>query len=159
MASTGLQSDRTDDWRGRRLGLERGRIAGVGPRLGAFAVDSLGSGLVAALFVPDAYDPRRGVVGMAVLAVAYIVLLLLTGQTFGMRLLGVRVVPVPVPTEDRDAARAPSVLSVLIRTALLLLLVPALITDRDGRGLHDKAAGTAVVRRPGERSFAADEQL
>jgi uncharacterized RDD family membrane protein YckC len=29
---------------------------------------------------------------------------------------------------------------------LLCLLVPALISDRDGRGLHDKAARTAVVR-------------
>ena len=35
---------------------------------------------------------------------------------------------------------------VALRTALLLLLVPALITDRDGRGLHDRAAGTVVVR-------------
>jgi uncharacterized RDD family membrane protein YckC len=29
---------------------------------------------------------------------------------------------------------------------LLALLVPALIWDRDGRGMHDKAAGTALVR-------------
>ena len=33
----------------------------------------------------------------------------------------------------------------VLRTALLLLLIPALIWDRDGRGLHDRAAGTAVV--------------
>jgi uncharacterized RDD family membrane protein YckC len=32
-----------------------------------------------------------------------------------------------------------------VRTALLLLLIPALIWDRDGRGLHDKAAGTVLV--------------
>jgi uncharacterized RDD family membrane protein YckC len=29
---------------------------------------------------------------------------------------------------------------------LLLLLVPAVIWDRDGRGLHDKLAGTLLVR-------------
>jgi uncharacterized RDD family membrane protein YckC len=33
-----------------------------------------------------------------------------------------------------------------LRTALLMLLIPALISDRDGRGLHDRAAGTVVVR-------------
>ena len=33
-----------------------------------------------------------------------------------------------------------------LRTLLLCLLTPALIWDRDGRGLHDKAAGTVVVR-------------
>ena len=32
-----------------------------------------------------------------------------------------------------------------LRTALLLLLIPALIWDRDGRGLHDKAAGTVIL--------------
>ena len=32
-----------------------------------------------------------------------------------------------------------------LRTLLLLLLVPALIWDRDGRGLHDKAADSVVV--------------
>jgi uncharacterized RDD family membrane protein YckC len=32
-----------------------------------------------------------------------------------------------------------------LRTLLLVLLVPAVVTDRDGRGLHDKAAGTVVV--------------
>ena len=33
-----------------------------------------------------------------------------------------------------------------LRTALLLLLIPALIWDRDGRGLHDKVAGTRSSR-------------
>jgi uncharacterized RDD family membrane protein YckC len=28
---------------------------------------------------------------------------------------------------------------------LLLLFIPALIWDRDGRGLHDRAAGTVVL--------------
>jgi uncharacterized RDD family membrane protein YckC len=33
-----------------------------------------------------------------------------------------------------------------VRTVLLCLVIPAFIWDRDGRGLHDKAAGTVVVR-------------
>ena len=33
-----------------------------------------------------------------------------------------------------------------MRESGIVLLIPALISDRDGRGLHDKAARTAVVR-------------
>jgi len=35
----------------------------------------------------------------------------------------------------------------LVRTLLLGLVIPAVVTDDDGRGLHDRAAGTVVVRR------------
>jgi hypothetical protein len=34
----------------------------------------------------------------------------------------------------------------LLRTVLLLLVVPPLVLDRDLRGLHDKAARTVVLR-------------
>jgi uncharacterized RDD family membrane protein YckC len=34
----------------------------------------------------------------------------------------------------------------LVRTVLLLAVIPPLVYDRDQRGLHDKAANTAVVR-------------
>jgi hypothetical protein len=33
-----------------------------------------------------------------------------------------------------------------VRTALLLTVVPPLLTDRDLRGLHDRASDTIVVR-------------
>ena len=35
-----------------------------------------------------------------------------------------------------------------LRTLLLCLAVPALVWDRQYRGLHDKAVGSAVVQRP-----------
>jgi len=38
-------------------------------------------------------------------------------------------------------------LQVLIRTALLCLFVPAILSDRNGRGFHDALAGTVIVRR------------
>ncbi len=34
----------------------------------------------------------------------------------------------------------------LVRTLLLLTVVPPLIVDRDLRGMHDRAANTVVVR-------------
>jgi len=33
-----------------------------------------------------------------------------------------------------------------VRTVLLLTVIPPLITDRDLRGLHDRAANTIVIR-------------
>jgi uncharacterized RDD family membrane protein YckC len=71
-------------------------------------------------------------------------LLLVTtlGTTLGHRLLGIRVVSV-----DGLAQQAPPpALRSAYRAVLLCLFVPALIMDADGRGLHDKAARTVVVR-------------
>ena len=60
------------------------------------------------------------------------------GSTIGHRLLGLRVVRL-------DGANAGPILAV-IRTALLALVIPAVIWDRDSRGFHDKVAGTVLVR-------------
>ena len=35
---------------------------------------------------------------------------------------------------------------VVVRTVLLCLFLPAMVWDKDGRSLHDKAAGTLIVR-------------
>jgi uncharacterized RDD family membrane protein YckC len=66
------------------------------------------------------------------------VLTALSGLTVGKRLLGIRVV-------RRDGSQ-PGFGWALLRTLLLLFVVPALLTDRDLRGLHDRAADTVVVR-------------
>ena len=60
------------------------------------------------------------------------------GSTIGHRLVGLRVLSL-----HGGAARP---LQVLVRTVLLCLFLPAMFWDRDGRGLHDKAAGTVIVR-------------
>ena len=39
-----------------------------------------------------------------------------------------------------------AVVAAVVRTVLLCLLVPALLVDADGRGLHDRLTQTAVVR-------------
>lgn len=65
-------------------------------------------------------------------------LLATTGTTVGKRLFGLRVVRL-------DGRRA-TIPQVLLRTLLLCLVVPALVWDRDTRGLHDKAVGTVEVR-------------
>jgi uncharacterized RDD family membrane protein YckC len=126
------------EWRGRRLGLPEtgpGSVATFGRRMIAFVLDAVVCALVAGLWTaPDAPGPWSFVP----LGVLYVVAVPLAGQTLGMRLLGLRVI-------ELGAGRV-NPLRAAVRFVLLCLLIPALISDRDGRGLHDKAARTAVVR-------------
>lgn len=137
-AAAGASLRSEGEWRGRRLGLPEegpGAVATFGRRLLAFLVDAVVSGLVAGLWTaPDAPGPWSFVP----LGILYAVAVPLSGQTLGMRVLGLRVI--------RLAGGHPAVPRAVLRFVLLCLLVPALISDRDGRGLHDKAAGTVVVR-------------
>ena len=133
-------------FRGARIGLPQsgsGSLTTAGPRLGAFVVDAIASTLVASLFVRGRgstfVDKLPGSWSLVPLAVDYLVGILLAGRTIGMYLFGLRLIRV-----DRTAAVDPG--RVVIRTVLLFLLVPAVIFDRDGRGLHDRLTDTAVVR-------------
>ncbi len=124
--------------RGASLGLPAegpGSLASFGSRIGAFLVDALGSALIAGLFTA----PRLpGNWALAAFAAVTVLTLIAFGQTPGMRLLGLRLAH-PRAGERLAACRA------VVRTALLCLLVPALLVDADGRGLHDRLTGTAVV--------------
>jgi uncharacterized RDD family membrane protein YckC len=132
-------------YRGERLGLPSigpGSIGAMGPRVVAFIVDCLASGLVAGLFVAafshgSSALPRNW--SLIPFVADYLIGLLVAGRTLGMYLTGLRVIRV-----DRDVAVDPW--RAFVRTLLLVLIVPALITDRDRRGLHDRVAQTAVVR-------------
>jgi uncharacterized RDD family membrane protein YckC len=83
--------------------------------------------------------PGSGWSTLSVFALENLLLVSTAGTTVGKRLLGLKVVSL-------DGGTRPSPLAVVTRTVLLCLAVPALVWDRDGRGLHDKAARTAVVR-------------
>jgi uncharacterized RDD family membrane protein YckC len=63
----------------------------------------------------------------------------LTGSSFGQRVVGIRVAAV--------GGERLSVPRCVLRTALVCLVIPALVWDRDGRGLHDILVGSTVVRR------------
>lgn len=62
----------------------------------------------------------------------------LTGYTLGKLVLRIRVVSLD------GGMIAPA--WAFVRTLLLLCVIPPLLTNRDLRGLHDRAANTAVVR-------------
>ena len=75
---------------------------------------------------------------IAVFAVEVYVLTALNGFTVGKRLVGIRTIAVDGGPIGFGWA--------LVRTAILLTVIPPLLTDRDLRGLHDRAANTIVVR-------------
>lgn len=69
--------------------------------------------------------------------VVNVLFLSLFGATPGQFVLRLRVLPV--------SGRSPMVLRALVRTTLMLLLLPAVVWNRDTQPLHDVVAGTAVV--------------
>lgn len=124
-------------WPGERLGLPQSgqrSIARLGRRLGALVVDWGLSILVSVAFF--AYDAFAT---LGVFALTQVVFLTLVSGSIGQVAFRMRVVPL---AGGWIGAWRP-----LVRTFLLCLVIPALIWDRDERGLHDKAAGTVLVVR------------
>jgi uncharacterized RDD family membrane protein YckC len=125
--------------RGASLGLPPegpGSLATFTSRAGAFVVDAIAAALVAGLFTAPELPGNWSLLSFGLVTV---VTLVLFGQTPGMRLLGLRL------AHPRPGARL-AVWRAVVRTALLMLLLPALVVDADGRGLHERLTDTAVVR-------------
>jgi hypothetical protein len=124
-------------WPGERLGLpESGprSIARAGRRIGALMIDwGLSVLLSVAFFHYDAFAT------LGIFALTQVVFLTLVSGSVGQVAFRMRVVP--------TAGGWIGVWRPLVRTLLLCVVVPALIWDRDQRGLHDKAAGTVLVVR------------
>jgi uncharacterized RDD family membrane protein YckC len=116
-----------------------GAVAGLGPRLGAFVIDSLlAVGIAVISTGPPPGAAYNVVVYLAFLAIE-LVFVTLAGQTPGMRVLGM------VVMTAADGSK-PRLRWVALRTLLLAAVVPALVTDATGRAMHDRAAGTVMVR-------------
>ncbi len=148
--------DQSGRGRGSSLGLPSqgaGSLAGLGRRVAALLVDWMLSMAVAALFWRDpggvwifAADP---IATLAVFAGTTAVFVAFLGHTLGHLLLGLQVVRITRDSRGsrRAVAGAPGLLSGAVRAGLVCLVIPAVVWDRDGRGLHDVAASTAIVRR------------
>lgn len=136
------------EYAGQRLGLPQhgpGSIGRFGRRLVAVFVDWTICQLIAFLLfrVELGHGGPGSFLPLAIFALENLLLVGTLGFTVGHRVVGLGVL-------SRTGRRA-SFVQVLIRTFLLCLAIPALIWDRDGRGLHDKAAGTVILRM-GERA-------
>jgi uncharacterized RDD family membrane protein YckC len=136
---------RASTYPGQRLGLPEsgpGSIARFGRRIGALLVDWLVCyGLTALAVAFGLISPAtQSTAVLVVWLVLGVVSVRLFGFTPGQFVLGLKVVPVDGRMHV-GSGRA------LVRGLLIALVIPALFTDSDLRGLHDLASKTAVVRR------------
>ena len=128
-------------WPGEPLGLpESGprSVARFGRRLIAILLDwAIAYGL-SWLFFRMKDGTTNPWINLGIFALLQVIFLLFFNGSIGHLMLRLRLVPVS------GGALAPW--RPLLRTLLLCLAVPALIWDRDQRGLHDRAGGTVLVR-------------
>jgi uncharacterized RDD family membrane protein YckC len=117
-------------------------VASWGRRLVAVAVDWLLAMMFVGAFVGPEIWSGGGVAQwgpLMVFALEYWVLTSTLGGSAGQLLLAIRVV-------RTDGSRIGAV-RVLVRTALLCLVLPAVIFNQDRQGLHDVASDSIVVLR------------
>lgn len=136
-------TDAPSAYPGERLGLPqqgKGSATPWGRRIGALFIDWLiVLGITLAIVgPPQPGDDTFGLASLGVLVVMYVVLLMTARSTIGMWLLGLAVWPV--------GSQHLSFVRVVLRSVLLALVIPAVVYDRDRRGLHDKAGATIVIR-------------
>lgn len=92
---------------------------------------------IALLFVP--YDSfQYSWLTLGIFAVLQILFIPTIGGSVGHRLTGMHVVPI---TGGWVGLWRP-----VVRTALLVIVIPAVVWDADQRGFHDKVAGTVLIR-------------
>jgi uncharacterized RDD family membrane protein YckC len=120
---------------GERFGLPKDgprSVASMARRLAALLIDWFACMLISLAAFRTQY------LTLPIFAVEVYLLTALTGLTLGKRLMGIRVVRLDGKPVGFGWA--------LVRTVLLLAVIPPLVTDRDLRGLHDRAANTIVIR-------------
>ena len=121
---------------GERLGMPAvgsGSVARPGRRIAALAIDWAAAVLISIAFF--AYDSFATLVVFAAVQILFLPTL---GGSPGHRLVGLRLQLV--------GGGWVGLWRPIVRTALLVLVIPAVIWDADQRGLHEKAAGTVLVR-------------
>lgn len=128
-------------YRGKRLGLPQegpGSVAPLGRRFGALFIDWAVCMVIAYGLLARGDQQAAGNWALGVFLVLSLLTVGTVGSTPGKRILGLRVIA-------EDGGRLGTG-RVIVRTVLLLLVIPALVWDRDSRGLHDRLSRAVQVR-------------
>jgi uncharacterized RDD family membrane protein YckC len=117
-----------------------GSVASFGSRVLAFIIDAVLADVLA-IIVNGGFHvgDRQNFSSYLAFLLLEVVFVAFAGQTPGMRVVGIAVV-------RADGQGRATLKWVLLRTLLLAAIVPALFTDGSGRAMHDRAAGTIMVR-------------
>lgn len=140
-------TDAVNAYPGERLGMPAtgsGSIARPGRRIGALLIDYLAATIIATAFL--GYDqfalPSEAGLSMfgpmAVFALLQILFIPTAGGSPGHRILGMRVIHL--------GGGWVGLWRPVVRTLLLVVVIPAVIWDADQRGLHDKVTGLVLIR-------------
>ena len=127
-------------YRGQRLGLPEsgpGSMATTGRRVVALFIDWIAALLISRALVGTPETTLESFATLGIFALEVTVLTWLWGSSFGQRLVGIRVV---------GRSRRLGLIAALLRTALICIVIPPVIWDADGRGLHDRAVDSVVIR-------------
>ena len=128
-------------WAGQRLGfpeLGPGSLATMPRRIGAIMIDWGIALLIShAFFADDSWATLLIFGGMQLILVGTL------GFSFGHRILGLQVIRLGQKAKNGYVG----LYKAFLRALLLCLVIPVSIWDADNRGLHDKAAGTVLIRR------------
>ena len=87
---------------------------------------------------PDYGTQSNSLLTLLVFAIEVTLLTWMMGSSFGQRIVGIRV-------RDLIKDSNPTLVQSLIRTLLIVLLIPPLLADAAGRGLHDRIAKTKIT--------------
>ena len=123
--------------------------AGLGRRLLALTIDGFIAFFITGLFFPSqssnqvflsqSSDLETTLFRLGVFVLEVALLTSLGGASAGQRVMGLRVLSWPDNLFLRPGP-------ILLRTILIALVIPAVVTEKDGRGLHDRAAKSVVMR-------------
>ncbi|GAB16645.1 hypothetical protein GOEFS_009_00120 [Gordonia effusa NBRC 100432] len=159
LSGTQIGNNPNNEFPGQDLGLSRngaGSLASGWTRCWGLLVDWLMAYGIALIFVrEDTFAETIRHAGTPQLAVWFVVgvfTITLFGFTPGQFVAGLRVVRVDYGPDltmsiaSGEKAVAVGFVRALARQALIVAIVPALLNDYNGRALHDRATGTAVVK-------------
>ena len=110
-------------------------------RILALIIDWIAAILVVQI-IPDGPDygtQSHALLTLLIFASQVFLFTWLTGSSFGQRIFGLRV-------QDINTQQKPRLIQSLIRTLLIILVFPPLLSTASGRGLHDRIAKTQIVQ-------------
>lgn len=128
---------------GERLGLPQdgpGALSGLGRRTAALLIDWVMSMGISALVISvTGIGQSMSTITLLVWFVLGVGAVTIFSFTPGQLIAGIQVARV-------DARARVGFVRAFVRTFFLLFVFPAVISDHDGRGMHDRATGTAMLR-------------
>jgi uncharacterized RDD family membrane protein YckC len=112
----------------------------TGKRILALIIDWAAAILVVQVIPngPEYGTQSNSLLTLLIFAIEVALFTWMMGSSFGQRIVGLRV-------KDFVKDSNPSLLQSIFRTLLIVLIIPPLLADSDGRGLHDRLAKTKIT--------------